>query len=193
MRSLRDKGLSYAAIGKVFGISRQRVHQVLSGYNGVKGEYTPAWRFKLTAIVFQRDNYRCQRCNSVGCLILHHIDGDDRNNKLENLLTLCKPCHGRLHGAEHGHKNCSECGKDIIKKNHGWIAYNRNLCISCYLKIKEKKHLARFTEFQCEICGKTRSVYTSNLEARKKHKGYINHHQRFCSRPCYWLSRKQPQ
>lgn len=32
IKELRDKGLSYKSIGEIFGISRQRVHQILTGY-----------------------------------------------------------------------------------------------------------------------------------------------------------------
>ena len=36
MINLRKKGLSYRQIGKKFGISRQRVHQILTGYDSHK-------------------------------------------------------------------------------------------------------------------------------------------------------------
>jgi len=29
----------------------------------------------------------------------HRIDGNPRNNRLTNLLVLCKPCHRKLHHA----------------------------------------------------------------------------------------------
>ena len=55
----------------------------------------------------ERDNYKCVECgvdhNKVN-LIVHHIDNSRKNgfklmdNRLSNLLTLCKPCHSRIHG-----------------------------------------------------------------------------------------------
>lgn len=31
-------------------------------------------------------------------LIIHHIDGDESNNEIKNLITLCRRCHGSFHG-----------------------------------------------------------------------------------------------
>ncbi len=61
-------------------------------------------------IVLKRDNFRCVMCNMNNfehkhlfmgrSLTVNHIDGHGRyssspNNKLDNLQTLCLPCHGR--------------------------------------------------------------------------------------------------
>lgn len=52
----------------------------------------------------ERDNYTCQHCGSKENLQVHHIDGngttspkEHRNHVLENLLTLCRGCHTRVH------------------------------------------------------------------------------------------------
>ena len=52
----------------------------------------------------ERDNYTCQHCGSKDDLHVHHIDGngtttpkEHRNNVLENLQTLCRGCHTRVH------------------------------------------------------------------------------------------------
>ena len=52
----------------------------------------------------ERDNYTCQHCGSKDDLQVHHIDGkgtttpkEHRNHVLENLLTLCRGCHTRVH------------------------------------------------------------------------------------------------
>ncbi len=52
----------------------------------------------------ERDNHTCQHCGSKDDLHVHHIDGngtttskEHRNNVLENLLTLCRGCHTRVH------------------------------------------------------------------------------------------------
>jgi len=53
---------------------------------------------------FERDRYQCQRCGrSRGGVVLnaHHIkpwkSHKDGRLKLENLITLCKPCHYSVH------------------------------------------------------------------------------------------------
>lgn len=52
-----------------------------------------------------RDDWKCQRCGSTSKLLVHHIDNSrvthgqyQMNNELSNLLTLCRPCHSRVHG-----------------------------------------------------------------------------------------------
>jgi 5-methylcytosine-specific restriction endonuclease McrA len=47
--------------------------------------------------VLQRDNFTCQKCGSKDELVAHHLipyrlGGSD---DLENLITLCRKCHGR--------------------------------------------------------------------------------------------------
>lgn len=61
-----------------------------------------------------RDKYTCQKCgsnklfNNFGRRILtvHHLDNSRKtgtlNNELDNLITLCKKCHWKIH-----HKNWS--------------------------------------------------------------------------------------
>ena len=98
MQSLRDKGLSYQAIAKLLGISRQRVHQVLSGYAQLLHSLSRnGWYSELCKLIMERDNKSCLRCGTTEGLLVHHIDGDDRDNELSNLATLCKSCHLVLH------------------------------------------------------------------------------------------------
>lgn len=49
-----------------------------------------------------RDNYRCKVC---GCpqiengqqLDIHHLDRNKKNNNINNLITICRSCHIKLH------------------------------------------------------------------------------------------------
>jgi len=47
----------------------------------------------------ERDNHQCQMCPKIEeegkAHDVHHIDYDKKNNQLENLITLCGPCHIR--------------------------------------------------------------------------------------------------
>lgn len=49
----------------------------------------------------ERDNYSCLNCDSQKDLIVHHNDGTGQtetpNNELDNLQTLCRACHIRIH------------------------------------------------------------------------------------------------
>lgn len=61
--------------------------------------------FRIKKVVLERDDHKCQCCNMTSeesfkihkkQLSIHHIDGNTRNNKLENLITLCLQCHASL-------------------------------------------------------------------------------------------------
>jgi len=95
MIELKDRGLSYRAIGVLFGVSAQRVNQLVKGLNH-RGK--TKW-FNLTKIIKMRDNYICQICGTEKKkdLIVHHIDEVPTNDEKINLITLCRGCHCHLH------------------------------------------------------------------------------------------------
>ena len=96
MIELKQKGLSYQSIGLIYSISRARVHQIISGY-GVLGQNRNGWYGQIKKLILQRDERKCLKCNSDKKLIVHHIDKNDTNNELTNLVTLCNACHLDLH------------------------------------------------------------------------------------------------
>lgn len=58
------------------------------------------WRYPH---ILERDRFRCQLCRRTRRLCVHHIDGkgetlpaNERNEALENLITLCQYCHYAL-------------------------------------------------------------------------------------------------
>jgi len=60
---------------------------------------------KHKKLSLKRDEYRCRLCAAkvkegidVHC---HHIDGNNDNHQLDNLATLCIPCHYHIYGKEH--------------------------------------------------------------------------------------------
>jgi 5-methylcytosine-specific restriction endonuclease McrA len=95
MFELRKKGLSYLAIARVFGVSQQRVHQIISGQNHRGIKY---WD-NIRKLVKQRDGNNCQLCGrGKGVdLIVHHIDENPQNDDFGNLICLCRGCHSHLH------------------------------------------------------------------------------------------------
>lgn len=106
IKKLRKLGKSYGEIGKIYNVSRQRIHQFLGGIEGGRDII----REKIRA----RDNYTCQICNKKWesgerKLDVHHIDCDsnktkmvDSNEPWDNLITLCHKCH--LNIPEHKEK-----------------------------------------------------------------------------------------
>ena len=104
------------------GVSRQRVHQLASGYGKLLDNGNPRhWYVRTRLLVFKRDGVQCQACGVSEPLIIHHIDGNDKNNELGNLTTLCRSCHRRTHAEAVRAKAwyqgiCEECGAPFERK-----------------------------------------------------------------------------
>jgi len=53
-------------------------------------------------LVFERDHFTCQKCGSKGFLQAHHIipfsEDFSKAFDIENGLTVCVPCHEKIHG-----------------------------------------------------------------------------------------------
>jgi intein-encoded DNA endonuclease-like protein len=100
IRELREEKpkKSYSKISKIileeFGekISRQRVHQIASGYK------IPNSSYKLIVLyrnIKTRDKNTCQMCGATDKkLALYHKDFNASNNEPSNLLTICVSCLG---------------------------------------------------------------------------------------------------
>jgi len=106
MIQLKDKRYTYQAIGDIFGISRQRVHSIITGYKSpcdkkITTRILPGWKASgiynskglgkftgtdfLAELVRRRDNYTCQICGKVWQegqrrFDTHHLDEEDENN-----------------------------------------------------------------------------------------------------------------
>ena len=53
----------------------------------------------LRIATLMRDGYQCTQCNKKGNLDAHHIIWKEHGGKdtIENLITLCKQCHKKVH------------------------------------------------------------------------------------------------
>lgn len=78
--------------------------------------------------VLERDNYECQMCNkdisksNMSCI--HHKDENKTNNVMENMISLCKSCHSKLHYSLEKYQYNPKQLKDIWNK-HGIQYFNR--------------------------------------------------------------------
>lgn len=83
-------------------IAKERFKNPKNHFNWQGGlsfeEYGMEFDSALKETIRQRDGYKCKKC---GCsqlengrqLDVHHIDYNKRNNKLNNLISLCVRCH----------------------------------------------------------------------------------------------------
>lgn len=84
--------------------------------------FTPEY-LEWRVSVYERDNYTCQCChNSKNKLAAHHMNGfanfPEQRLDVNNGLTLCTPCHKKLHALLGGiSKSCTrkEC-ESVLKK-----------------------------------------------------------------------------
>ena len=87
---------------------KEKVKKWLSGeIDGVKGKAEVADYVKQYVIELR--GHQCEKCKNsmwmgeVIALALHHIDGNFRNNKLDNLQLLCGNCH--IQTPNYGNRN----------------------------------------------------------------------------------------
>lgn len=110
MVKLVKDGKSYQEVADQFSVSRQRVHQIVTGY--VSPSSRPMLSGGLDYVreeVRTRDNFTCQMCLKQWIpgerrYDVHHLDERmesikdiqyDRDNQ-DKLVTLCHRCHLRL-------------------------------------------------------------------------------------------------
>jgi 5-methylcytosine-specific restriction endonuclease McrA len=55
---------------------------------------THAHRYQYTK--FKKE--KCETCESVLKLTVHHVDNNPKNNEESNIMTLCRKCHDAVHG-----------------------------------------------------------------------------------------------
>lgn len=74
--------------------------------NGKVENYGNDWTSELRRNVKIRDGFNCQKCNKNFSgklskkLDVHHVDQDKYNNDSNNLISLCKSCHAKVHWEE---------------------------------------------------------------------------------------------
>lgn len=108
----------------------------------------------------KRANYQCEMCGEKKDLHVHHIDGKSYyngipNNKLNNLMVVCRNCHyNKVHKIHGPHK-------EITKQKIGEKKRQRDIMIR---RIKNPSILPDGEIRQCELCG-LNSKYNSVINA----------------------------
>lgn len=61
-------------------------------------DYPEGWTNSLKRKIMERDNFICQICGKYSIkLCVHHKDTNKQNCSEDNLITLCRKCHGQIH------------------------------------------------------------------------------------------------
>lgn len=135
---------NYSKVAKIVGCSRQYVHRVIANYKNT-GRFRREEKYKNMGM--------CVVCDDKKATCLHHIDGDNTNDKSSNLQALCSECH---------------------QKAHMLLRYNNNIpkkCGRCDKKFTEKRLKRRVEERDDVICSSCASVYHER-RFRKENPGY---------------------
>jgi hypothetical protein len=70
--------------------------------NDTGEQYLPQINTPWAKKAILRDGYKCVDCGKKNTLIVHHLDDSRKtgklNNKLDNLVTVCRKCHAIRHG-----------------------------------------------------------------------------------------------
>lgn len=89
----------------IFGFKKGEKHPNFNNWAS-REHYGKDFSPKLKEKIRKRDQYRCQQCfrhedelrtetNKKYKLNIHHIDYNKKNNNPENLISLCRSCHGQ--------------------------------------------------------------------------------------------------
>jgi len=133
-RKSHRKGLSYK---EEFGVEKADIIKVKISnkmigsipWNKLENRESYPYEFNniLKLQIRRRDSFKCQLCNIEQKelnekLIVHHIDFNKQNNSEENLISLCRSCHGKIN-----------CANKIM-----WIDFFQNIQIK-KLEVKNGK------------------------------------------------------
>jgi len=63
--------------------------------------------YRLRTAILLRDNNKCRWCGETNNLNIHHLNHE--NSTVDQLITLCRRCHNRIHLIENTHINGRVC------------------------------------------------------------------------------------
>lgn len=93
-RLYNEERYSFTSIGRLYGVSRQRIHQIIKGYKSFSSN---GLSYKDANLIMGNI---CKKCKEIGGIHIHHIDRNSKNNRPNNLIPLCVKCHKEIHAGE---------------------------------------------------------------------------------------------
>ncbi len=128
-------------------------------------------RIRGKRYTFHRIQWECHHGPIPDGMVIHHIDGNHRNNDIDNLRMMKREDHTRLHLAVYPQiKTCLQCGDQYKPTgNKGGRKYCTH---SCFSKALSESMLIHPRVKDCICCGEQFEM-KNNRGTRK-----------FCSRSC---------
>jgi len=145
-------------------------------YRKIEKNYHDKTRFSGNReLVLERDGHKCVECGATEKLAVHHKDHtgqtENRNDDINNLVTLCSVCHGKKHGKpiikpeRHITAKCSVCGKEFQTTTDRIEGGRGKYCSAeCQKKRNSKTNTVTLN---CEYCGKEFTVPLSRYKRGK--------------------------
>ena len=118
-KELEEQNIDYSGIPVKTILEKLPIEEILiedSNYQSPK--------LKKRLIEAGLKEYKCEICGNTGewqgkplTLQVHHINGNHRDNRIENLQILCPNCHNQTenHSIKKTiqHNHCADCGREI--------------------------------------------------------------------------------
>lgn len=126
-RNINNKGKTYEEMfGEERAIRKRKIHseQMMEKNNpnwkeGKSFEVYPKEFHLKKSFILKRDGNCCLLCGGED-ICVHHIDGNKKNNSNNNLISVCRICHGRyvehIEGINMFLKNCAALNEEIFKE-----------------------------------------------------------------------------
>jgi len=89
----------------------QKYKKRIESQYGISVATIRRYGLKTALEVYDKYHRKCAYCSEENDLTIHHLDNKGRNyedkglkpnNDIDNLIVLCRRCHGRIHGKQGG-------------------------------------------------------------------------------------------
>lgn len=107
-----------------------------------ESDYPPGWTWGFKKAIRRRDGHVCQVCGMTRedhgkALCVHHINYDKNDLSLINLVTICRFCHGKMHGSPLSRKRWENRLSKMMKSRPAQLFEKIDWKPSTTLKLKK--------------------------------------------------------